>query len=188
MTTHFNIGDKVWLANCGTKEKRNPCPICAGKLKVTLTLGSGEQCILDCDYCAKGYEGPQGYELELEPYIKPELVTVSVFETDGKNFNYHFEEEFYAEQDKVFLTKEAAEVKCAQIAAEMAIQEQKRLEWAKENSKKKYSWHAGYHKREAKRHEEQMNYHEKKAHFMAIRVAEEKGLTFNTGRLNLTKK
>ena len=169
---HFNIGDKVWLACCGTKEKRNPCPICAGKLKVTLILGTGEQCVLDCDYCAKGYERPNSFELEWEPYIKPEFVTVSSFETDGKNFNYRFEEGFYAEQDKVFNNREEAEAKCKEIAAELAAQEQKRLEWAKENSKKKYSWNAGYHKREAKRHEKQMNYHKTKAHFMGIRAKE----------------
>lgn len=174
MTTQFNIGDKVWLANCGTREKRNPCPICAGKLKVTLILGNGEQCVLDCDYCGKGYEGPQGYELEHEPFIKPELVTVSKTETDGKTFDYRFEENFYAEQDKVFLTKEAAEVKCKEIAAELAALEQRRLEYNRENGKKTFSWCAGYHKREAKRNEKEMNYHKKKAHFMAIRATEEK--------------
>jgi hypothetical protein len=38
----FKIGDTVWVPDCGNRQKQIPCPVCFGKLRVTIILGNEE--------------------------------------------------------------------------------------------------------------------------------------------------
>ena len=80
------------------------------------------------------------------------------------------------ESKLLFKTKEEAEIKCAKLAALNGIEKQKQLEYCRYSAKKSFAWNAGYHRGEAKRAARDLEYHTKKAVFMAAR-AEEKKLT-----------
>ena len=165
----FNIGDTVWLATCGNTQKSIPCEVCYGKKQVKLTLGNDEECIFDCDYCGKGFGYPTGYITSYEWAAEPKQVTVTGISIDSsKQYNYSFSQ-YHGDNENVFLTKEEALVRCAEMVKEHEETSQKQLEHCKFSNKKSYSWNAGYHRSEAKRAKQQLEYHTKKAVFMAAK-------------------
>jgi hypothetical protein len=172
--SEFNIGDTVWFASCGTREVRQDCPVCFGKLSVTLELGNGERIETRCDYCGKGWEGPRGYVTEYEWLADPMCVTLTgkdVSERDGRReITYRAPNCYMSDVEDVRATKEEAEARCAIRIDEHAAEEKKRLEWSKENNKKSYSWHVGYHLREAKRAQSSLEWHTARAAHCKARV------------------
>jgi hypothetical protein len=162
----FQINEIVWHASCGTKEVRHDCPVCFGKLRVTLELGNGERIETLCDYCGKGFEGPRGYVREYEWVADstPFVVTgKDVSERDGKREVTYRGANNFAYAADVFETKVEADARCAENIAKHEEDERKRLEWSKENNKKNYSWHVGYHMREAKKARASLEWHEARA-------------------------
>lgn len=171
----FNVGDTVWLASCGSKDKQIPCEVCFGAKKVKLTLGNGEECVLDCEYCGKGCEGPKGYIRIYEWAAEPIVGVIKGLSTyDGVKYSYTFHNNYSGEEESIFTTKEGAIKKCEEGAIQHAKEQQRCLESQKFNDKKNYSWNAGYHRSEAKRAEKDLKYHTQKAIFMAAKVKEAK--------------
>lgn len=165
----FEIGDTVWLATCGNTQKNIPCEVCYGKKQVKLILGNDEECILDCEYCGKGYNFPSGYTQIYEWIAEPKQVIVTGLSIDAcGQYSYNFSQ-YYAESTDVFTTKEEALVRCTELVKEHEETQQKQMEFCKFNNKKNYSWNAGYHRTEAKRAKQQVEYHTKKAVFMAAK-------------------
>lgn len=165
----FNIGDTVWLATCGQAQKSIPCEICYGKKQVRLILGNDEECVLDCDYCGKGFSYPTGYTISYEWTAEPKQVTVTGISIDSsKRYNYSFSQ-YHGDNENVFTTKEEALTRCAEMVKEHEETNQKQLEYCKFSNKKSYAWNAGYHRSEAKRAKQQLEYHTKKAVFMAAK-------------------
>ena len=175
MKTKFKIGDSVWVARYlpGTPVKV-PCSVCFEKRKVTLILGNDDRVELPCDYCGKGNLGvPTGHETEYQAMSKPELITITGVHTEatyeGEKVEYHQNCYVYHE-DKVFATKEEALEKGEELK-EAHIEEMKqRKDWLKKDVNKSFAWNAGYHLREAKRNEKDMEYHKKKAVLCKERV------------------
>ena len=162
----YSVGDRVWWAHCGTQEVRELCPVCFGKLEVTLTLGDGSVLTLPCDYCGKGFEGPKGYvkswtyRAEAE---NVEITAVLVNETQEGEHREYRHGCYCLSPDDIFATKEEALAPAAFKAKEHNHDGDTQAEYIKANAKKSFSWNAGYHLREAKRNREQAEYHERKA-------------------------
>jgi hypothetical protein len=150
----FSIGDKVWVSKAERRTKTVLCPICFGKLKVTLILGNEDHVELPCDYCGKGYDGPRGFLEQIEYFVGAEeaiIEGITLEETaEGKSYKFHFGNRFF-DQKYVHTTKEEAERVCQEIADENNENESKRTEFIKYNTKKSFSWNAGYYMREVKR-------------------------------------
>lgn len=162
----FNIGDSVWLATCGQVQKTIPCEVCYGKKQVKLILGNDEECILDCDYCGKGYNFPSGYTTVYEYAVEPKQAKIVGINLDSSGEYQYTCSNYYGE---VFLTKEECLVRCTELVKEHEETQQKQMECCKFSNKKSYSWNAGYHRTEAKRAKQQLEYHTKKAVFMAAK-------------------
>lgn len=171
----YNINDAVWIAQSGQEQVRHDCPVCYGKLFVTLILGNDDEIRTPCDYCGKGYEGPKGYVLEYEYVAKPRQVTITdktKKEYDGKvEFDYRSYDAYFQE---AYDTKEEAESKTLQNIKEHEEQQRKNIEWRKSHNHKSYSWHVGYSLKEVKEAKRKLDWHNKRVIFMGKRAKPEK--------------
>ncbi len=165
--TIYPVGAVVWWARCGVREVTRPCPVCFGKLTVTLILGNGEHVGTPCDYCGKGYMGPQGTETEHEWIASAEQATIHGVRTeqsgDKVSANYTTAAGFCFDDTEAFETKEEAEAKCAEKIEEHARENNRAATHRKEYNHKNYAWHVGYHRREAKRARDSLAWHEARA-------------------------
>ena len=175
----YNVGDQVWWARCGTRQVTKTCPVCFGKLKVTLILGNDDTVILPCDYCGKGYEGPRGTVEEYEYLAEPEqtaIITVNTHESaDGEKLEYHTVGGYYHDDGAdLYNTREDAVAICTEIVQRKTLEESTRVESLKKHLNKNYSWNAGYHMRYAARYERDALYHKEKAVLCKARAKENK--------------
>ena len=162
----FEIGDQVWHARNETEHVREACDTCYGKLKVTLILGNGDQIELPCKACAPGYEPPKGYHLVDKYVAKPVLITIDRVDSclvNGVVVREYRAECYILKEFDVFTTREGAEARAKQIASEHEVEERKRHEHIKKEQHRSYSWNAAYHRREAKKLREKIEYHERNA-------------------------
>ena len=160
-------GDQPWLAQVHrTAEVRVPCPVCFGKLSVTLILGNGERLDTPCGYCLAGREKPSGYETEWRPAMEVSRVVIDKVEIeetrDGQRRRYLVGGNGawrIVEASDLFASEEEATVRAVARLGEMS-NEAAPVKFRNEQS---YSWNAGYHMREAKRAKASGEYHERMA-------------------------
>jgi len=171
---NYALDDVVWLAKCGTQQVVKPCLVCHGKLQVTLVLGNGDEVILPCDYCGRGYEYPSGIISEYEYVAAPIQVTITGIEIRRDKTEYSGEG-YHLDSDKIFDTKEEALAKCQLIANELEKDQSQRSEYLKHDTKKTFSWNAGYHLRAAKKCRKDAEYHESKAILCKERIKKDGG-------------
>jgi hypothetical protein len=172
MTNTAKVGDTIYVARAGSTQVDRPCRICNGDRRVTLILGTGENVLLDCEYCGIGLQAPTGRESFYEFRAAPTPHTVNGIERvateQGETVKYRSGSNgcystFVATD--CFPSAEAAAERCAELVAENEVAQERRMH-AKEKDNKSYAWHAGYHMREAKRAREQAEHHERKAVLM----------------------
>jgi hypothetical protein len=160
----YKIGDTVWVTRVGQQPVTKPCPICFGKLTVTLIFGNGDECILPCSYCALGYDPPKGTVEEYEYIAEAEPRTITGTETSvsegGEKATYR---SGHWSMEKVYATKEEALEEAVAHKDEYEKDQLTRAEYIKKDKNKSYSWNAGYHLRNAKRMRREIEYHEKMA-------------------------
>lgn len=178
----FNIGDSIWVVNCGQSLIKKICPICFGELKVTLILGDKSEVVLPCEYCGKGYEGPLGYVEEWEYTQGAERKIITGIEIqqeregETREYKVHISSGsswIYSEAQAFETEAEALEV--SKATALKALEDQTtRAEHIKKHENRNYSWNAGYHIREAKRGRESAERHDKMAIICKARSREEK--------------
>ena len=166
----YKIGDTVYVANCGHRQIDIPCPVCFGKIRVTLILGNGESVSLPCDYCGKGFDGPRGYVSEYDYVAEAAARTITAANitlTDtgekveyrsGSSFSY-----YTLKEEDCYSTFEEASATAVAVKEKMIEEQNTRAEYIKEDIKKSFSWNAGYHLREAKRNRREIEYHERMA-------------------------
>jgi hypothetical protein len=163
----YNVGDVVWWAKCeANKNIREVCPICLGKQVVGIILGSGEQVEVECDFCGKGYERARGYvndRYEWTSAVKQIILDrKEVNETsEGRKIEYRYEN-WSIQENRIFSTKEEAEVCVVEMVAEHERDEALNMERKKEYANKSYAWHVGYHRRCATKAKKDLEYHESK--------------------------
>ncbi|MEK6880180.1 MAG: hypothetical protein AABY22_11250, partial [Nanoarchaeota archaeon] len=96
---------------------------------------------------------------------------------DGRNIEYignWGESKCYLELKNIFLTKEEAEIRCQERIKIQQEEEKKKLAWSKEKAHNSYSWHVGYHGREIKRLEKQLEHHRARYINCKLRAKEDK--------------
>ena len=78
----FQLGDTVYVVQeCRSMPVEKTCPVCFGKMRVTVILGNGKLEDTLCEYCGKGYEGPRGYvvDYELHSAVRQAIITGASF-------------------------------------------------------------------------------------------------------------
>lgn len=162
----YKVGETLWHGYCSYITVDKPCPVCFGKKKVILILGNDAQVTLSCDMCEKGYEAPRGFISVYEYSVKPQLVTIDRISTEryenSEDSTYYSGSYVYYE-DQLFTDKEDAEVFGLKEKERLEKEQFERLDLLKWNAAKSFAWNAGYHMREAKKHREDAEFHEKKA-------------------------
>ena len=162
----YEIGDKVWYAKSRHQEVTETCPVCFGKLEVTLILGNDDKVTLPCDYCGHGFSSPKGIVTEWRPDIRPEQLTITGIRlelSNKKNLIEYYAGCYVLDNDCIFDTLEEATTKCIELVEK---EEQDRIHQTMcniKNKQKNYSWRAGYHLKCAKRSREDAEYHDKAA-------------------------
>ena len=165
-TKIYKIGDKVWAAFAERRDVTETCPVCFGKLKVTLVLGDGSAVELPCDYCGKGFGYPIGAVQEIRYCSGAELRTidrVSIEFTGSRQEVSYRSGNNVLYPEKVFDTEKEALACCEKIAEALNKEQKESAAYIKNDIKKSFSWNAGYHLREAKRHEADAARHRERA-------------------------
>lgn len=164
--TKFKIGDTVYVSKFGRREVKEKCPVCFGKLVVTLILGDDTPVELPCKYCGRGYDPPSGQVAEWRMDAGAEAVIIDQIRTAqtgaGEKVEYMVGNRSYYSID-VFSTEQEALDKSERSAAKHRQEQETRAEFIKEDTNKNYSWNAGYHRREAKKAAEKVEYHSRMA-------------------------
>jgi len=178
----LKVGDRLWWARWERHSQQpEPCPVCYGKLEVTVILGNGDTVTTPCDFCGKGYDGPKGYVNEYGPLATAELVTISsvtATETEaGTDYEYRVrisDNSWYMpEAEDLFATEAEALTRAEEKAEAERARLEKSSEYLKHKAHKSFSWHAGYHLREAKHNRRQAEYHERMAVLCKAKSGEE---------------
>lgn len=161
----YNVGDKVWEADCGTKEIKYPCPVCYGKKEVVLILGNDDRVILQCDFCKRGLGQPSGEITQYEYIAEPKEITITGVSIEqgckGEKRKYHVRNSSFCAED-IFGTMEQATTRCAEKVAEKADENLKQRD-VKNKVSKTYSWNAGYHMRAIAGAQRELEYHTRMA-------------------------
>ncbi len=176
---NLKIGDQVWWATCGNEQVNILCPVCFDKKYVIVILGNDEHIQTPCEMCRKGCSEPYGYITEYKWAAKCEEVCIEriSFEEDfnGKSdIKYRIAPGYCVYPKDLFGTKEEAENRCQEQIKEHEAEEKKKLEWSKEKANNSYSWHVGYHTKEANRAKKDFEYHSQRAINCKMRAKTEK--------------
>ena len=161
----FVLGQEVWFAQCGTRQVVLVCPVCCGKLKVTVILGDDTRVEVPCDFCSRGLDGPCGSIADYEYMAEPKLVKITRIDentspAERRYYSYHYS----LDDDLIFFSETEARKKCEEVAAEHAQQKAIRLSWSRKSDQcKSYAWKVGYHLREAKKRRKEAEWHDKAA-------------------------
>lgn len=162
MKTKRQIGDTIWVAHYRREEVQDTCPVCYGKKEVVLILGNGEHCILECDYCAKGYGSPRGVVTDWRYVKSAERIAITGIEIDERGETYKCGQ--WCPDESGCFDSEQQALEYAQKLADVENELQEtQAECIKKNAHKNFAWNAGYHLREAKRSGESVAYHERMA-------------------------
>lgn len=148
----FNVGDKVWWAKYQRQTIKKVCPICDGKLRVTVILGNKDQIETDCTYCERGFQ-KYGWveEYEYVPAVEQIIITSKeVKELPNVRIVEYGYENYCLTLDNVSETKEEAEEKLKEKIIQAEKEDLDHTEYTKNQNPRKYSWDVGFYQRQKK--------------------------------------
>jgi hypothetical protein len=156
------IGSEMYVVRAESRELFRPCPVCNGDKRVTLILGSGEHVSIDCDFCKAGWLGPTGTEKYYEWSAEVVRCVVSGLEARDGAVRYYTDApsggRYVYDASQTYDSHDEAMVACGVAIAEREAEQTERM-GRKVKANKSYSWHVGYHRREAAEHRRKMEYH-----------------------------
>jgi hypothetical protein len=170
----YKVGDLVWVASCDWRALPEPCPVCFGKLKVTVILGDGRPQEIVCKYCGDIMRGPTGVVYENYDYA-PEAKQQSIDEirttsTAGVSKTEYFNR-FCAgglstiREDCIFGSRlealDYAQSLAIECTARTRLEAKKQQALKKANNLESLTWNIGYHKGIIAGHLKDMEYHQK---------------------------
>lgn len=172
----FKIGDRVFKANYGRHEKWITCPDCLGSKRVRVVLGDETEVSIECGGCYPGGYDPSlgiirqyDYSTEVKRYEVTGICmhgTEVEYQLDNFGGSYHT-----AKDSEVFGTHEEAHAYGELQRVKHEAEENMR--WlAKTKDHKSWAWNATYHRRCAKKAEEEADYHRRKAQVCAAKAKE----------------
>lgn len=171
----IHIGDTVWTARSAKEPIKVTCPICYRKKIVSLILGNGDELELKCDFCSSGYAPPSGEVTEYKFVTDPtrrQITEIRTETTEKGTETIYMSDSYVLYEDIVFATFEAAEERSKIMAAEHQAHEDEQFLRRKSNGSRmsSYSYSAGYHMREARRHQETADRHREAAKICSSRI------------------
>jgi hypothetical protein len=176
--SELKVGDEVWCAESQPREVRITCPVCFGKRAVRVILGDGTVVETLCDYCGRGCEGPHGWTMEYDRNPRAVLRRVTEVRardtSSGREVQYLVDGGWCPSAEDVFADEASALARARVKAAEMEAADEEGRRRNKDGTVKHLSWTVGYHRREAKEHRRQIEYHESRAVQIAGLVKAEK--------------
>jgi hypothetical protein len=172
------IGKTIFVPIAEQRNSIKQCPICFGSGEVTLLLVNGDSYKLPCDYCGKGFDYPMGTVTEWEFFVGVVARVVNRVDIQNagsadqkidliSNYNVSHPETSYWTREEALIAAEALKI-------ERENEEETRTEYLKHNTRKSFSWNAGYHSREVKALEKRIEHHKKKAVLCKAKAKEEK--------------
>jgi hypothetical protein len=67
ITTKYEVGARVWVADWQSLAEQYECPDCKGRKTWAVTTPAGEEFQIECHTCRRGYRGSSGF---LERYVR----------------------------------------------------------------------------------------------------------------------
>lgn len=156
----FQIGDTIWFASTGTREKRIVCPDCEGSRYIRVILADDIDRTIDCNCCERGWEGSRGTLYGYEHFAEAALGVIKGAAINSEGEEVYSGDGFY-EKEEVFATKEEADEVAEILALERTESEEKRMR-AKEKEERTWAWNVTYHRRAIKQAEKDLAYHSAK--------------------------
>lgn len=157
----FHVGESYWLPITHGNAIEIPCPVCAGHLRITLTLGDGEQVSVPCEGCGLGYDGPRGYVREYRYEPGASLVRIDAIESmrDGK-WRVSTSDKSSHDFDELCASEQAALEKSAAMVAE--AWEQVMASHCRKRKSDKVGWTVLYHRQQIAELKKKIEWHEEK--------------------------
>ena len=170
----YKLGDKVFVAFLKSHEKWVTCPHCFGKRALTVILGDDSQVSIDCDCCRYGFEGSKGY-LKSWGWVSgvKESTITKVEQEWPEKIEYGVDGGYRVDQDKVFDTQVAAEIRAQELIIEQDKKELHCIQ-VKERVDRNWAWNVRYHRERIKQSEKDLEYHRAKLAVAQTHVKEDK--------------
>lgn len=142
----YKIGQEVFVVEATPYgDIRVPCPVCFGKLSVTLILGNGEHQDIECEYCRRGHHGPSGTVYERAPHSRVEKKTVSGLNYDAGTKTWKTQINGFTEDiTNIFINADMAEAYRARRHAEVEKTAADMNTDRRTTKGRGLSWSAGY--------------------------------------------
>jgi hypothetical protein len=154
----YKLGDKIfWVTSDTRYAKKIPCPMCFGKLFVTIILGDDSQSKIECGFCQSGVDRPSGLATSWEPSATVHSGTITgVSSKDGVRYEVGnaslWEHECFQDEKEATLFRDVKFDEAKELAEK----------WFKESfvhAKKKQIWSAGYHRQSIASAERTISWH-----------------------------
>lgn len=159
----YQIGQKIFVVEHGAcYQEKVPCPVCFSNLTVTLILGDGTHTPIECDFCGKGFEGPQGVVSRYKPHAEVVEREVAGMERDWDGTWKVQVGTTHPELCDIFTDRETAEAHRDKRFVEAEQQAQRMWESRFDSGKKAHGWKVGYHQQEIRSHERDIAWHKAK--------------------------
>ena len=153
----YNIGDTIfWVEASTSYQKQIPCPMCFGKCFVTIILGDDSQEKIECGFCQRGMERPNGFATTWEPTsnVRSGVIT-GVSTKDGVRYEVGYRSIY---EHETYSEPEAELVRAAKFE-EVKEQADRLFQESFVTAKKKQVWSAGYHRQCIEREERTIKWH-----------------------------
>ncbi len=162
------IGETVyWVESYMHYSKKIPCPMCCGKLFVTIILGDESKCDIECGMCSHGLDRATGQSTTWEPtaFIKSGVITgISTREGAKYEVGYTsiFQHECFDSEEDAVPTRDK----------KLKEEQDRAAQFHKDNfvhMKKSQVWSAGYHRDCLERAERTIEWHKARLNMIAER-------------------
>jgi hypothetical protein len=159
---NYEIGQEVWWARFDTVETSVECPDCVGSGYIRCIMGDGTEVTIDCQNCHIGYEQfSRGRIRTYERTPRAEKTKITGMDVTSTKTEYRIPSSYIVEEDRLWLTEEAA-LEMAQILADEASKQELERIACKEKDTKSWAWNATYHRGCIRRAQKDIEYHTRK--------------------------
>ena len=176
----FVLGDTVFMARFERTEKTIVCPDCLGSARVKVTLGTGEEIMIECGGCDPGgYQPSTGRIRQYDSAVKIEQRIITGINLQEDDIEYRMDGTggrcFIGSQKgdyRVYATEDEARIGGEEQRVKHEAEENKRL-LAKTKNHKTWAWNASYHRKEIKRLEQSLAWHHSKVDICKSHIKED---------------
>jgi hypothetical protein len=173
----FNLGDAVWFAATGQRERVERCPDCCGTRVLLVTMGDGTQHSIACSLCGQGYEPSTGVVNRMEFFAEPQQGFVQGVEQEDETYKYKLDSCWRKDESDLFTSREDALTRSQFLVAQNASEEAARFQ-RKTKDGRTWAWHVRWHRDQLKKAERDAVYHRSKLEVAKSHV--KAGLTEDT--------